>query len=259
MKALKKISLLLSFAVLATASAFAINTTKVADAATLKGSATGYTKASDVSYQKSGSYVKNWGARDEDCVFLTSYANEFYTGTYTFDQLSTKAGGTSQSNAPSSALYSSLKQLMSSKQTYQTSYDATRDLFRYTDCVNGNSSYISSFYSAKQISGTWDSGKTWNREHTWPNSKGNASGNGENDIMMLRPTSVSENSSRGNTAYGESSTITIPTDKVKMFAVTVRELCCTFIRVGAIQVICGARAALWKIWTFFLNGWKRIP
>ena len=205
MKAFKKISLLLSFVALATVSAFAISTTKVADAAALKGNATGYTKASDVVYQKSGKYVKNWGARDEACTFLTSYANDFYTGSYTFDQLSTQAGGTSQSNAYQSVLYSSLKQLMSSKQTYQTSYNATRDLFCYTDCVNSNSNYISSFYSAKQISGTWDGGSTWNREHTWPNSKGDGNGNGENDIIMLRPTSVSENSSRGNKAYGESS------------------------------------------------------
>ena len=205
MKALKKISLLLSFVVLATVSAFAINTTKVAEAATLKGTATGYTKASDVVYKKTGNYVHNWGARGENCVFLTSYANDFYTGSYTFDQLSTKAGGTSYSTATNSALYKSLKELMSSKQTYQTSYSATRDLFRYTDCVNNNSSYISSFYSANQINGAWDGGSTWNREHTWPNSKGDNAGNGENDIMMLRPTATSENGSRGNKAYGESS------------------------------------------------------
>lgn len=62
---------------------------------------------------------------------------------------------------------------------------------------------ISSFYSGKQIGPSWDDGG-WNREHTWPNSKG-LGGKDENDIMMLRPTSTSENSSRGNTAYGKSS------------------------------------------------------
>ncbi len=206
MKLLKKISLLLSFAVLATTCAFAVNSNDKADAAgLLKGTPTGYTKASDVNYKKTGKYVHNWGARDEDCTFLTSYAEGFYTGSYTFDQLSAKAGGSSQSNAPQSALYSSLKQMMSSKHTHITSYGETRYQYCYTDCVNNNSSYISSFYSAKQVSGTWDGGATWNREHTWPNSKGDASGEGENDIMMLRPASVSENSSRGNKAYGEGS------------------------------------------------------
>ncbi|MBE7101314.1 MAG: hypothetical protein E7364_06880 [Clostridiales bacterium] len=166
------------------------------------GKATGYTEASDVKYVTSGKYVANWGARDEDCVFLSEYAEDFYTGSYTYQTLSKTSGGTSGSNAPTSTLYKSLQTLMTSKQTYQTSYNATRDLFKYTDCVNSNYTYISSFYSGVRISGTWDGGSTWNREHTWPNSKGDASGNGENDITMLRPTSVSENSSRGNKAYG---------------------------------------------------------
>ena len=206
MKAFKKISLFLAFAMLATTAAIAMNTGKKVEAETIwKGTATGYTAADDFVYQKTGSYVHNWGARDEECVFLTSYADDFYSTTYSFDNLSTKAGSSTISNVPNSALYSSLKQLMSSKQSYQTNYDATRDKFRYTDCVNSNTTYISSFYSGKRISGTWDGGDTWNREHTWPNSKGDLSGNGENDIMMLRPTSKSENSSRGNKAYGEGS------------------------------------------------------
>ena len=172
-----------------------------ADAAAYLGKATGYTEADDVDYVYSGGYVANWGARDEDCVFLSEYAEGFYTGSYTYEVLSKTKGGTSGSNASSSGLYSSLKTLMSSKQTYQTSYDATKSLFKYTDCVNSNYSYISSFYSGVQMSGNWGNG--WNREHTWPNSKGDKSGNGENDIMMLRPTSTSENSSRGNKAYGQ--------------------------------------------------------
>ena len=164
--------------------------------------ATGYTKASDVNYVKQGKYVVNWGARGENCVFLSSYAESFYTGNNTFDKLSTLSGGSSQSNAPQSSLYSALKSLMSGKHSHQTSYGETRDLYCYTDCVSNNYSNISSFYSGKTLNGKWDGGSTWNREHTWPNSKG-LGGNDENDIMMLRPTAVSENSSRGNTAYGE--------------------------------------------------------
>ena len=175
-----------------------------ADAATMLGSPTGYTQASQVQYVTSGKYIANWGSREEDCVFLTTYAQSFYTGSYTYDVLANQKGGSSQSDAYSSALYKSLQTLMKSKHSYQTSYAATRDLYCYTDCVNSNYSKISSFYSGQQLSGTWDGGSTWNREHTWPNSKG-LGGNDENDIMMLRPTSVQENSSRGNTAYGQSS------------------------------------------------------
>jgi len=145
------------------------------------------------------SYVANWGQRGVHCSELSSYANAYYTGDYSIATLNSYAGGTSQSNAPSSALYSALKSMMTSKHTYQTSYDATKSLYMYTDCQNGNTSTISSFYSGISLNSTWGSG--WNREHTWPNSKG-LEGRDEDDIMMLRPTSTSENSSRGNKAYG---------------------------------------------------------
>ena len=169
-----------------------------------------YDEASDVQYKKSGKYIYNWGIRDEDATFLTSYAEDFYEDAdVTFDELAALSGGT-QSSAPSSALYKKLQSIMKSAQTYETSYGATRDLFMYTDCTGDNYGKISSFYSGKLVGPNWDGGSTWNREHTWPNSKGDASGNGENDIMMLRPTSVSENSSRGNKAYGSGSSFYNP-------------------------------------------------
>lgn len=172
-------------------------------AAKITTTATGYTSADDVKYVTSGKYIANWGARGETATFLSKYAQAFYTGNYTFANLSNASGGTSQSNASNSTLYNQLKELMTSKHTHQTSYGETRDQYKYTDCVGSNYNKISSFYSGKELNGAWDSGSTWNREHTWPNSKG-LGGNDENDIMMLRPTWVSENSSRGNTAYGES-------------------------------------------------------
>ncbi|MBR2320662.1 MAG: endonuclease [Clostridia bacterium] len=205
MKKFAKIGLIFSVFAAAVMPVFMQNNVETASAATLwKGSATGYTKASDVNYVKNGKYVLNWGARDEACTFLTSYATNFYTGSYSYEQMSLNAGSSSTSSVPSSALYKALNNMVTSEQTYTTSYNATRDLFCYTDCVNSNSTYISSFYSANRISGEWDGGDTWNREHTWPNSKGDANGQGENDIMMLRPTAKSENGSRGNKAYGES-------------------------------------------------------
>ena len=166
--------------------------------------ATGYRTASDVQYKEVSGHLANWGARGEDCVFLSTYAQNFYTGSYTFDSLNQNAGGTSHNNAPQSALYSALKSMMTAKHSHITSYGETRYLFRYTDCLKNDSEHISSFYSGKQLNGAWDSAATWNREHTWPNSKG-LGGSDEDDIMMLRPTWVSENSSRGNTAYGEGS------------------------------------------------------
>ncbi len=172
-------------------------------------SGTGYTKASDVQYHKEGSYVANWGARGENAVFQTTYATAYYTGSYTYEALSANKGGTSQSNAASSDLYAALKAMMNAKSTHQTSYNETRDLYKYTDCLKNDTAHISCFYTGKTLNGEWDGGATWNREHTWPNSKG-LNGSDENDIMMLRPTDKSANSGRGNKAYGESSSFFDP-------------------------------------------------
>lgn len=184
--------------------AFVVTTMLVPTSAFAATSSTRPTNADEVEYVTSGNYRYNWGVRGETATFLSKHAQEFYTGNYTWENLSKVGGGSSQSNAPSSDLYKELKTLMSSKHTHQTSYQETRYQYKYTDCEKSNKDYISSFYSGVTISNVWDSGKTWNREHTWPNSKG-LNGNDENDIMMLRPTATSENSSRGNTAYGQSS------------------------------------------------------
>ena len=211
MKLLKKISIALA-ALLVAAVPFSIIGIKAnkAEAASglLLGTPTGYTQASDVQYKKSGKTIINWGAREEDCIFLSTEALSFYTGSYTYEALSANSGGSSQTNAPSSALYKSLQTLMTSKHSHQTSYGETRYEYCYTDCVNSNSNYISSFYSATKLGGEWGSSPTWNREHTWPKSKSlngkDEGGADEADLIMLRPTATSENSSRGNTAYGES-------------------------------------------------------
>ena len=149
------------------------------------------------------SYVYNWGERGEVATSLSDSALDFYRDNNTsYNELAAKSGSTNTSSVPSSDLYKALKTLMTNAHTHITSYDETKSLYQYTDCENGGGK-ISSFYSGKAIGPAWGEGG-WNREHTWPNSKG-LGGADENDIMMLRPTSTSENSSRGNTAYGKSS------------------------------------------------------
>ena len=162
--------------------------------------------AGNVNYVYSGKYIYNWGTRGTVATFLSPNAEKFYDkNNTTYAKLSSYSGGTGKSDAPSSALYDVLHDLMKDNHSYETSYDATRNLYQYTDCQNSgkDSKKISSFYSGKEIGPSWDGGKTWNREHTWPDSKG-LGGYDENDIMMLRPTSSNENSSRGNIAYGQS-------------------------------------------------------
>ena len=163
-------------------------------------------QAATVDYVYSGGYIMNWGTRGTTATFLSPNAVEFYEDNNTsYEELAALSGSSTESGVPSSALYKTLHNLMESNQEEETSYNGTKNLFQYTDCQNSgkNTKQISSFYSGDLIGPSWNGG--WNREHTWPNSKGDKAGNGENDIMMLRPTSTSENSSRGNKAYGQSS------------------------------------------------------
>lgn len=162
-------------------------------------------QAADVEYVYAGRYIKNWGTREEVATFLSQNAIAFYKDNNTsYQELASLSGSSDINTVMSSELYTELQNLMASNHTKITSYQETRPLYQYTDCQNSGktSNKISSFYSGVEIGPTWDAGKTWNREHTWPNSKGD--GDGENDIMMLRPTATSENSSRSNIAYGES-------------------------------------------------------
>ncbi|MBB6429689.1 endonuclease [Algisphaera agarilytica] len=49
----------------------------------------------------------------------------------------------------------------------------------------------------------WDSGVSWNREHTWPRSRGvNSSGPDNSDLHQLRPSDNGINSDRGSLNFG---------------------------------------------------------
>ena len=128
--------------------------------------------------------VKNWGTRGELATYLSPMAEEFYEDT-TYSSLSQFSAG----------------QLQSLMTGTIPSYDDSKYLLTYTDCEE-NGYYISDFYTGVDILPVWDGGATWNREHTWPQSK--FSGGDTDDIILLRPVTSTVNSSRGNAAYGES-------------------------------------------------------
>lgn len=69
--------------------------------------------------------------------------------------------------------------------------------------IQGN---IIGTYNGESFSGVWDSGSTWNREHTWPQSKGASKDIPMGyDMQSVRPTQTKVNSSRGNTPFGNGS------------------------------------------------------
>lgn len=67
-----------------------------------------------------------------------------------------------------------------------------------------NSANILLMYTGFSVPGLWDSGVTWNREHTWPQSLGNTNTSAPqySDLHMLRPANPSVNGTRSNKPYG---------------------------------------------------------
>ncbi len=62
-------------------------------------------------------------------------------------------------------------------------------------------------YSGYSVSGTWDSGATWNKEHVWPQSLLDYDPDMTADIHNLKPANPGFNTDRGNKYYANESTI----------------------------------------------------
>lgn len=154
-------------------------------------------------------YVYNWGSRNTTATFLTEQAAAYYnTAAYDFDALMEMTG----SNASDTSFYNSqlgnaIKAVITGKNPTKTTYDGTTSLYPFTDCEASDTEHISTYYTGKTLTNDWTPDTNWNREHVWPNSKctNDAHRDDGADIMMLRPESASDNSSRGNAAFGESS------------------------------------------------------
>jgi endonuclease I len=84
------------------------------------------------------------------------------------------------------------------------SYGDARFALPVIDRDPNNASNVVLVYNAQSVPATWDSGITWNREHTWPESYGNTSTSAPqySDLHMLRACNPSVNSSRGNEPFG---------------------------------------------------------
>lgn len=89
------------------------------------------------------------------------------------------------------------------------SYGDSRDILDETDRDPNNSSNLILVYLGTSVSGVWDDGVTWNREHVWPQSLMleteiyNTTTNIGSDLHNLKPANPSENSSRSNDYYAE--------------------------------------------------------
>ena len=158
------------------------------------------------------SHVASDAGKAAYTTYVTKQTAYYKTG-YTYTELMSKTGST---------LFGALNQLMGETNKIAASrysYGNLRDMYIWVDKDLNNASNIISYYNGASMSGKWDSGVTWNREHTWPQSKfeGSQTTDGTSipigyDMQSVRPASTSVNSDRGNTAYGEGSNYYDPND-----------------------------------------------
>ena len=151
-------------------------------------------------------------ASDEGKAAYTDYISEqnsYYTGNYTYDQLIALSGD---------ALFGRINQLMGNTcklNAWGLDYGDLRYAYVDVDRDLNRSGYIIGYYDGKQLNGDWGSG--WNREHTWPQSKGaKKETTMGHDMQSVRPTNTSVNSSRGNDAYGEAGSYYDPDDEISI-------------------------------------------
>ncbi len=88
----------------------------------------------------------------------------------------------------------------------RVSYGDSRYILDETDRDPLNSNNVILVYLGTSVSGVWDDGATWNREHVWPQSLlgtdvNNNSKNVGTDLHNLKPANPSENTSRSNRYY----------------------------------------------------------
>ena len=138
-------------------------------------------------------------ASDEGKNAYTDYIaeqNAYYTDNYSYANLIALTND---------ALFGRLNTLMGNTCLLKSgySYDKLRDQYVNVDRDLNTQGNIISYYDGSSFEGTWDGGDTWNREHTWPQSKGAKKGPINYDMQSVRPANKSVNSGRGNKAYGE--------------------------------------------------------
>lgn len=105
------------------------------------------------------------------------------------------------SNKIGDALEEALRTIITNTHKIKTSYGDLRKFLQVTDRDPNNSNNIILFYCRASVRGQWDSAKTWNREHVWPDSQGVGEEGPGSDAHHLRPTNPSINSSRGNNGF----------------------------------------------------------
>lgn len=101
-------------------------------------------------------------------------------------------------------------------------YGDARYILDETDADPNHAGNLILLYLGTSVSGVWDSGVTWNREHVWPQSgmpvsASNSVVNMASDLQNLKPSDPVENSTRGNDYFDNvaGTYAYVPRDEVK--------------------------------------------
>ena len=138
---------------------------------------------------------------DEGKAAYTTYTTRqtaYYTGTYTYASLIA---------LKNDELFGRINTLMGNT-AFTTgrsfSYSNLSTNYGPVDTDLNNKSNIILFYNGASVSSTWDNGKTFNKEHVWPQSFGAPESRPMGyDMQAVRPCNPSINSSRSNQGYAE--------------------------------------------------------
>ena len=142
------------------------------------------------------------------CTSLSSDANAYYTGSYSYETLKTLGGVDSTDSytaTQNNPLYTRLYELMSStRNNTRVVYagytaDSMATYWNYTDAVDGSVGY--NYFYADLSSNSYGT-TTMQREHIWPQSKASYYQlNGGADLHHLRPSIGGVNGSKSNRAF----------------------------------------------------------
>lgn len=144
----------------------------------------------------------HWGTKEAQLKSMSTAGNQkkYYKDDYSPENLRALSGD---------ELFGALNTLMGNTcRLLESGYDynALRYAYVNVDKDLNHNGYIIGYYDGQSMDGTWDQGNTYNREHTWPQSKGADKGTPMGyDMQSVRPASTAINSDRGSTPYGESS------------------------------------------------------
>lgn len=144
----------------------------------------------------------HWGTKEAQLKSMTTAGKQknYYKDDYSPENLRALSGN---------ELFGALNTLMGNTcKLLESGYDynALRYAYVSVDKDLNNSGNIIGYYDGQSMNGTWDAGVTYNREHTWPQSKGADKDTPMGyDMQSVRPANAAINSSRGSKAYGEGS------------------------------------------------------